>query len=168
MFKNNKTEPTKVPRTMPVLRADGSSEPSQPTHYAPRNRRFSEEAAIARQHVIDMEDGLQAVTAQRDEERINREVAERDNARLKDELVRQADHYEGRIRSLSADRDYHRDRHVEIDTRLNAVAEMLVSAAEKRPEPTPPPPKDHAVIGADDKSLEDDIANMILGQQSPR
>ena len=113
--KRAKNGPPHVEPMPPALR------PSPPPARTNPSRRMSEAAAEAAQRWDDLEHELAETKQDLDEERIERQVAERENHRLKDELSR-----------MSTDRDLHRDRVAEIETQFEDVASLLVKVIEKR------------------------------------
>lgn len=140
-----------APRT-PVPRNDGHI----PSPVAPRGRRLADEAAQAAQNVIDLQEQLDLTEAERNDLKIQCGVLERENVRIKAELL-----------AAQEDARLNRDIVASIETRFSDVAELLIPILDlrkKRPPPAPPAAAEPAP-----STFEEEMAKLVAhDHEAPR
>lgn len=95
--------------------------PQTPTDYAPKQRRLSDQAAAAAQHVLDLEFSLKEAEEQRDILRSNIEAIRHDNIRL-----------EARLAHVEEERDLFKNRVADIEARFDDAATILLKVIDRR------------------------------------
>jgi hypothetical protein len=91
-----------------------------PPKAEPVRRRISDAAALAAQHVIDLENALDA--------------AHRDLQSAQSEALafrRMCEEYRMQIDNLTHERDWHKQRHTDMDTTLHNAASMIVNCYDR-------------------------------------
>jgi len=91
-----------------------------PPKAEPVRRRISDAAALAAQHVIDLENALDA--------------AHRDLQHAQSEAIafrRMCEEYRHHIDALTNERDWHKQRHTDMDTTLANAAAMIVNCYDR-------------------------------------